>query len=263
MVEQDFLLSQAVALVFEDKFLSEQVAMRGGTVLHKAHLAPASRYSEDIDLVLVGERPALHIKKALTRVLIPLLGRPAESIVTDIRLAVRNFVAKSTIIRSSYLYDPTDRATAQGHLKVEVNTNERKSLYPLVTVKVAVPSAGGTLRHVDVRSYDLDEMLGTKLRALLQREHGRDLYDIVRAWEACEHPDAQSKVDPARVGEAFRFYMRQEGSRFNKDEIATELQRRMGSLKFVNDMNGFLANGATYAPADAHQKFCDIFLPHL
>lgn len=34
-----------------DKFLSKQVAMRGGTVLHKGHLAPASRYSEDIDLV--------------------------------------------------------------------------------------------------------------------------------------------------------------------------------------------------------------------
>ena len=31
LVEQDFLLSQAVALVFEDKFPSEQVAMRGGT----------------------------------------------------------------------------------------------------------------------------------------------------------------------------------------------------------------------------------------
>jgi len=31
MVEQDFLLSRAVELIFEDKFLSQQVAMRGGT----------------------------------------------------------------------------------------------------------------------------------------------------------------------------------------------------------------------------------------
>lgn len=29
--------------------------MRGGTVLHKAHLAPASRNSEDVDLVFVSE----------------------------------------------------------------------------------------------------------------------------------------------------------------------------------------------------------------
>jgi predicted nucleotidyltransferase component of viral defense system len=78
MVEQDYLLCRAVAAIFEDEFLSKQVAMRGGTVLHKGHLAPASRYSEDIDLVLVGDRPSSHIKKALTRVLRPVWGTPTE-----------------------------------------------------------------------------------------------------------------------------------------------------------------------------------------
>jgi hypothetical protein len=107
MVEQDYLLSQAVAAIFQDKFLREQVAMRGGTVLHKGHLAPASRYSEDIDLVLVGDRPAAHIKKALTRVLKPMLSNPSESVFTTVQLAVRNLVAKSKVIRTTYTYDPT------------------------------------------------------------------------------------------------------------------------------------------------------------
>ena len=78
MVEQDYLLCRAVAAIFEDEFLPTQVAMRDGTVLHKGHLAPASRYSEDIDLVLVGDRPSSHVKKALTRVLRPVLETPAE-----------------------------------------------------------------------------------------------------------------------------------------------------------------------------------------
>lgn len=56
-VEQDLLLSLAMTAIFNDKFLCQQVAMRGGTVLHKVHLAPAVRYSEDIDLVAIGERP--------------------------------------------------------------------------------------------------------------------------------------------------------------------------------------------------------------
>jgi predicted nucleotidyltransferase component of viral defense system len=68
-VEQDLLLSLAMHAIFEDTFLLHQVAMRGGTVLHKVHLAPAARYSEDIDLVVVGERPEAHIRKALMRVL--------------------------------------------------------------------------------------------------------------------------------------------------------------------------------------------------
>lgn len=106
-------------------------------------------------------------------------------------------------------------------------------------------------------------MLGTKLRALLQREHGRDLFDIVWAWEASQQPGAISSVDPARVGEAFRFYMKQEGSTFNATNIQSELARRMNSRKFLSDMDGYLASGKTYSPQNAYQQFCDVFLPHL
>ncbi len=56
-VEQDLLLCRSMSALFNDKFLRSQVAMRGGTLLHKVHLAPPARYSEDIDLVVFGERP--------------------------------------------------------------------------------------------------------------------------------------------------------------------------------------------------------------
>ena len=77
-VEQDLLLTQAMVAIFRDPFLFGQVAMRGGTALHKLHLAPAARYLEDIDLVLVGSRPVAHVERALVRVLEPLLGKPAS-----------------------------------------------------------------------------------------------------------------------------------------------------------------------------------------
>src|SRR5271170_1405777 len=66
-VEQDLLLCRAMVALFDDDFLSSQIAMRGGTLLHKVHLAPASRYSEDIDLVLVGNRPEEHIPNGSRR----------------------------------------------------------------------------------------------------------------------------------------------------------------------------------------------------
>src|SRR5258708_28098861 len=53
-IEQDLLLCRSMAALFDDKFLHGQVAMRGGTLLHKVHLAPPCRYSEDIDLVLLA-----------------------------------------------------------------------------------------------------------------------------------------------------------------------------------------------------------------
>jgi predicted nucleotidyltransferase component of viral defense system len=261
MVEQDFLLSRAVAAIFEDNFLREHVAMRGGTVLHKGHLPPASRYSEDIDLVLVTNRAPGHIKRALIRVLEPIVGLPTESVMADIRLAVRNLVAKSHILRLTYTYDPLAASPALMHLKIEVNLNETKSLFPLVNVDIDVPDTTAQ-RKVSVVSYALDEMLGTKLRALLQRDHGRDLYDLWRAWDAASK-SSDLKLDPARVGEAFRFYMMQEGSTFSAANVRTELDRRMLSKRFVADMEGYLPAGVRYDPQIAFNDFVRVFLPHI
>lgn len=46
-VEQDLILSRALLEIFSDDFLRSALAFRGGTALHKLHLAPAARYSED------------------------------------------------------------------------------------------------------------------------------------------------------------------------------------------------------------------------
>jgi hypothetical protein len=74
-IEQDLRLSRGVAAIFADTVLGEHLAMRGGTVLHKAHLAPAARYSEDIDLVLVKAMNIYTLDQHLRRVLTPVLSR--------------------------------------------------------------------------------------------------------------------------------------------------------------------------------------------
>ena len=63
MVEQDLIISRALVEIFSDEFLSEQLAFRGGTALHKLYLSPQVRYSEDIDLVQINPGP---IKPILT-----------------------------------------------------------------------------------------------------------------------------------------------------------------------------------------------------
>ena len=50
-VEQDLLLSQLICLIARDDYLGDELVFRGGTCLHKLHLHPARRYSEDLDYV--------------------------------------------------------------------------------------------------------------------------------------------------------------------------------------------------------------------
>ena len=56
-VEQDLVISRVLVEIFSDEFLNENLAFRGGTALHKLYLNPASRYSEDIDLVQIKSGP--------------------------------------------------------------------------------------------------------------------------------------------------------------------------------------------------------------
>ena len=56
-VEQDLLICRALTEIYKDEYLASHLAFRGGTALHKLHLSPQPRYSEDIDLVQVTAEP--------------------------------------------------------------------------------------------------------------------------------------------------------------------------------------------------------------
>jgi predicted nucleotidyltransferase component of viral defense system len=184
-IEQDLRLSRGVAAIFKDETLSKHLAMRGGTVLHKAHLAPASRYSEDIDLVLTKSMPSDALERHLVRVLTPALGKPSPSMLADAWLAVRNVVRPSKILRIVFEFTPVGLARPE-KVKIEVNLNEEQALYPLVEVDLETLSEDGDVEVAKVRSYDINEMLGTKTRALMQRKQGRDLFDLWHAWTLSE-----------------------------------------------------------------------------
>jgi len=48
-IEQDLVICRALVALFNDDYLAEHLAFRGGTALHKLYLQPQPRYSEDID----------------------------------------------------------------------------------------------------------------------------------------------------------------------------------------------------------------------
>ena len=264
-VEQDLLLTRAMVAIFRDPFLSGQVAMRGGTVLHKVHLAPASRYSEDIDLVLVGTRPVSHVLKALARVLTPELGPPVRSALTTIQLAVRNAVQPSKIARMTFAYRPAVAPPAQMTIKVEVNYSERDPFHAVIDLSYHPPLAE-LAGPVALRSYDLDEMLATKLRALLQRTHGRDLYDLHCAMErnrAALQAGESPLIDPQRVAAAFLDYMRRENTRVTRAAFERELTRKVGIRGFRDDMDLVLPAAHGFDVAAAAGAVQSTLLAHL
>jgi len=262
-IEQDLRLSQGVAAIFTDGFLREHLAMRGGTVLHKAHLAPAARYSEDIDLVLVKAIDTETLDRHMRQVLTPVLGQPTESRVADAWLAVRNVLRPSKILRTSYRFIPLG-LQRQETIKVEVNLNEGASIFPLVNVQLDTLDLDGEHQRVAVRSYDINEMLGTKTRALMQREQGRDLFDLDHAWKLSELGMTPQSVDGAKAMEAFSWYLKKEGAYLSRNEASTLLDEKLRKRAFRKDMETLLRPGLPkFNVDDAAETVRNVYLRHL
>lgn len=241
-LEQDLRLARGVAAIFSDPVLNEHLAMRGGTVLHKAHLAPAARYSEDIDLVLVKPMETDVLDQHLRRVLKPILGNPTDSLIADAWLALRNVMKPSKILRTAYKFVPLGLSREET-IKVEVNLNEHASLYPLVEVEIGLLNDDGDLTTALVRSYDINEMLGTKMRALMQRQQGRDLFDLSHAWHMSQQGATKYVVDGVRAMTAFEWYLEQEETRIGFAEANAALDERLRNRRFCDDMNTLLRPG--------------------
>lgn len=241
-IEQDLLLCHAVAALFDDSFLSTQIAMRGGTLLHKVHLAPAARYSEDIDLVVVGSRPEEHIRRAIRRVLAEVLGRPKASVWDTISLAIRNQVKPSRVLRMTYSVRSIMEPSRLLNIVVEANVTERKPHRSAVAVSFSFPFRGEIIQ-TNINGFDIHEMLGTKMRAMFQRRRGRDLFDLYWALNSYER-----RIDPSAVIESFQHYMKQEGTKARRSEFISALEAHLKDRGFCSDVGSLLRNGVHYDP---------------
>ena len=87
-----------------------------------------------------------------------------------------------------------------------------------------------------VCSYELDELLGTKLRALYQRKQGRDLFDLATALERPE-------VTPDRVVAAFLEYMKRRGHNVTRALFERNMAGKLRDPAFTADIGPLLAAG--------------------
>ncbi len=162
-VEQDLVISRALVEIFSDDFLRENLAFRGGTALHKLYLNPAPRYSEDIDLVQIKAGPIKPIMERLKEV-ITFFEEPRKT-------QVKGHGAKA-LYRFTSEYEEI-----RLRLKLEINCKEHFNVLDWVDFPFEVESEWFSGK-AKIRTYNINELLGTKLRALYQRSKGRDLFDL-------------------------------------------------------------------------------------
>ena len=158
MVEQDLIICRALVCIFNDDFLKENLAFRGGTALHKLFLQPQARYSEDVDLVQIKPGPIKPIMFRLGEVLEWLPNRSTQQ--------------KRHSNKLLFKMDSEIPPVQQIRLKVEINCMEHFNVMGPQEVPFKVESSWFT-GEAQLMTYHLEELVGTKMRALYQRKKGQ------------------------------------------------------------------------------------------
>jgi len=229
-VEQDLVLSRAVVELFTDSDLAESLALRGGTALNKLFIQPASRYSEDIDLVQVKPGAIGGVLNAIRRRLDPWLERPKRS-------------SGEASVTLTYRFESEVPPVRPLRLKIEINTREHFAVleYDRLPLLVENPWFTG---EADVTTYALDELMGTKLRALYQRRKGRDLFDL---WLCL----SRGLIDPEQVVACFAAYMKHEGRTISRAEFERNLFEKESNPGFLSDIRPLLTADVSYDASTA------------
>lgn len=234
-VEQDLIISRALVAIFSDPFLRGELRFRGGTALNKLHFPAPLRYSEDIDLVRTTAGPIRPLLDRLHDVLDPWLGKP-------------RFDQSPIAPKLKYTVEAEDRDLPKPiRLKIEINTREREAYDPPIEIPFGVenPWFAG---EAAIPTFSREEMLATKLRALLQRNKGRDLFDLDYALTVFEG------LNTARIIECFQLYLEKAEQAISRAEAQQRMFQKLANPTFITDMRPLLQTDRARALNDETLK---------
>ena len=219
-IEQDLIISRALVEIFSDSMLRGALRIRGGTALNKLHFPAPMRYSEDIDLVRTSTGPIGPILDRLRVVLEPWLGRA-------------QFDRSPVAPKFRFRVDAEDGSGVPIRLKIEINIGEIEAFDgpAALPLEVTNPWFSG---EAAIPTFTREEMMATKLRALLQRNKGRDLYDLAHALEVFEGLDAH------RIVEMFERYLGLSGTAISRAQAQERMFAKLAQPRLLLDMRPLL-----------------------
>lgn len=213
-VEQDLLLSRLMIEISNNDYLGRDLIFRGGTCLHKLHLPTPYRYSEDLDYVRENRNG---IKNTFTE-----LGRIASQIGFDSSTELNEipkFFMRTTASDGSKI-----------KIKIEINAHEKTFAHPRIHINHSVDSSWFR-SSAEILTFQIEELVATKIRALYQRRKGRDLFDFWLALNVL-------KLDPAVIVSSFACY----NPGFSSNQSISNLKEKLKHEDFRQDLTFMLIN---------------------
>lgn len=233
-IEQDLVISRALVDLYNEPYIRDALVFRGGTALNKLFIKPPARYSEDIDFVQKRPEPIGKTIDTIRVLLKPWLGEPKWKITERSAKLI-------------YKYEAINKLPTK--LKIEINTTEHFQVLPTKKETFRVESEWFN-GFADVITYEIDELMATKLRALYQRRKGRDLFDL---W----YVSKQELINLDQVVDIFDKYCTHDGIKISGEAFIKNLDLKKTNPYFQFDMNTLLPVELNWNFEEAYQFVVD------
>ena len=168
-LEKVLRLRELLAELHKHTFLQGKLVLKGGTALNLFYL-DLKRLSVDIDLNYIA-----HIDREATQRERPEIIQAVEQIATGLQYKLQNGVDEHAL-REWYLNYPNHTGKPD-RIQIEINFLMRACALP-PRVLAASPLAGAP--PCQFLLLETEELFGGKIKAMIDRCHPRDLYDLYR-----------------------------------------------------------------------------------
>jgi predicted nucleotidyltransferase component of viral defense system len=182
-VQRDYVFGWLLSSVYRaDNPLRPLLVLKGGNCFRKAYFEH-SRFSNDIDfsaqteldvgLLLQGLKQACAVAGDSSGV---------EFLIDDSQVSEKRLADSESRIYEARIYFKSFYGEEDARIRVNLDVKEYDRLFlPIQTRRLIHSYSDAALCQGDIRCLKLEELLASKLKALLQRRHSPDLYDFVHA----------------------------------------------------------------------------------
>jgi len=218
LAEHDYRILFLLKDIYSHPFLSNRLCLKGGTAINKLFLKETSRLSIDLDFNIIGEKEQVFKeRKEIKGKLIEMLRRQKME-----KIEVKSRYEELTV---SGRYKPIFGEKQK--IKLEISYIERIPILDPVEKEMKIP-----LGKIRVKTYRIEELLATKIRALYDRLKGRDIYDL--------YFSSFIDFDKILLKKLVLFYFYKSGKIFNPKIFFRNIEDKFLSEKFIDDVSIFI-----------------------
>jgi predicted nucleotidyltransferase component of viral defense system/DNA-directed RNA polymerase subunit RPC12/RpoP len=182
-VERDYVFGWILYAIFTKSNLKKIIFLKGGNALRKGYFSN-TRFSSDLDFGIPDDIDQNVLLKEINNICDFIQENSGVSFIKESNKVEEKFTATETPLPDLHVYEVRiyfkDFYGKSEHIKLKVSmdiTRFDKVLLDIQTVDLIHPYSDATEVACKIRCVKLEEIIATKLKCLLQRQHAPDLFD--------------------------------------------------------------------------------------